>query len=458
MATLIAPISALLFAVAAMLVGHGLQSTLLPIRAEQAHFGDVAIGLMSSGYFAGFVAGCLLVPFAIMRAGHIRAFAAIVSIASAAALIHPLLVDPVTWTLARAVSGFGVAGFYMIVESWLNERATNTTRGMVMSIYVVVNYAAISAGQVMTTIFGDNLFVPFIIASMFVSLAVVPVALTRSQQPAPITLVRFRPRLLYQNSPTAIVGCILIGFAIGSSWTLATVFATRIGLTPDQAAFFVAAILVGGGLGQWPFGRISDRIDRRIVLGATCAGTIVVCGVLVFATTLPPLTIILLGGLFGIFSQPAYAIAVAHAFDYVEPDGHVETSSGMLLAFGIGSIVGPFCASMMMRAAGPEQLFVMIGITEAVLLAYIIYRVRIHDAPTEEDKTDWDLGSTAPVGGVITPEPLDAEDPDVVIPEEVFFEASLDDANPDAPEEEEESARQVREREVAAAAGDGVTR
>ncbi len=426
MTTLIAPVTALLVAVAAMLVGHGMQSTLLPIRAELAQFGDFAIGMVSSAFFAGFVLGCLLVPFSIVRAGHIRAFAAIVSMASAASLIHPLLLEPVSWMLARGLFGFCVAGFYLIVESWLNERATNRDRGLIMSIYVVVNYAAISSGQLLMTLFDTVSLAPFIIASMFVSFAVVPVALTRSQQPAPITLVRFRPRHLYETSPTAIVACILIGIAIGASWTLSPIFATRVGLDANQAAYFMAAMVIGGGLGQWPFGRASDFVDRRLVLAVSCAGTIAVCLVLIFATPRNPELMIAVGCLFGIFLYPAYALAIAHAFDHVEQEGHVETSSGLLLAYGMGSILGPILASALMRAAGPVQLFVMVAVTEVILLAYLLRRLTVREAVTGDDKGEWDLGSTAPVGTVITPEPLDTEDPDVIVPELMIYQAPSD--------------------------------
>jgi len=429
MVTIVAPVAALLFAVAIMLVGHGLQSTVLPLRAEAAQFGDFAIGLISSAYFAGFVVGCLLVPYAIMRAGHIRAFAAIVSLASAAALIHPLFVEPWMWTAARALSGFCVSGFYMIVESWLNEKTANRDRGLVMSIYVIVNYAALSGGQMLTTQFDASIFAPFIVASMFVSLAVIPVALTKSQQPAPITIVRFRPRHLYERSPTAIVACVLIGLSVGSAWSLSTVYATRVGLTADQAAMFMAAFVIGGGLGQWPFGRISDFVDRRIVLGVTCVGTIAVCIALIVLTPLPPMLTILAGAVLGAFCQPAYAIAVAHAFDHAEPEGHVETSSGLLLAFGLGSIAGPLLASFLMRHGGPAHLFTLVAIAEVLLLLFIIQRMTVRSSMSAEDKGEWDLGSTAPIGTVITPEPLDIDDPDVVIPELIVFETPDDALN-----------------------------
>ncbi|PLX36311.1 MAG: MFS transporter [Hyphomicrobiales bacterium] len=430
MAATLAPITALLIAVAMMLVGHGLQTTVLPIRADMIGFGDLQIGLISSAYFAGFIAGCILTPHAILRAGHIRAFAAIVSLGSAAALAHPLFLDPSLWIVARAFSGFAVAGFYIIVESWLNERATNKNRGTVMSIYIVVNFTALSLGQVATNTVDVTSFAPFALASIAVSLAVIPVALTRSQQPAPIMLVHFRPRHLYRTSPTAMIGAMMIGIANGAVWTLAPIFGTRIGLSTQDAVFLATAIIVGGGLGQWPFGRLSDFMDRRFVLMGITAAALGVSLVFAFIPPSTPWALIIIAGLFGVFSQPAYAIAVAHAFDYAEPDSYVETSSGLLLAFATGSVGGPIIASMLMKAGGPNWLFVMVAVVQVSLIAYLAMRLGIREAP--EEKTDWDLGSTAPVGGAITPEPLDTEDPDVYVPEAsgFFSDEDIADAMP----------------------------
>lgn len=424
MAATLAPITALLVAVAMMLIGHGLQTTVLPIRAEMAGFGDLQIGLISSSYFAGFVLGCVLTPYAILRAGHIRAFAAIVSLASASALFHAMFFEPWIWVLARGLTGFTIAGFYVIVESWLNERASNQNRGMVMSIYIVVNFAAISCGQLVTNTIDISSFMPFAIASIAVSLAVVPVALTRSQQPAPIMLVNFRPRHLYRTSPSSMVAAMMIGISNGAVWMLAPIFGTRIGLSTHDAVWLATAIIIGGGLGQWPFGRISDFTDRRYILIGITAAAMVIS--LVFAVLQPGSAawLIAIAGLYGVFSQPAYALAVAHAFDYAEPDSYVETSSGLLLAFATGSVFGPFLASMLMKAGGPTQLFAMTATVQFLLIAYLVLRLRVREAP--EEKTDWDLGATAPVGGAITPEPLDIDTPDVVIPEPTGFFGEAD--------------------------------
>ncbi len=450
MAATLAPITALLLAVGMMLLGHGLQTTVLPIRAEMAGFGDLQIGLMSSSYFVGFVIGCIMTPYAILRAGHIRAFAAIVSLASAAALFHAMFLQPWVWVLARAVSGLTVAGFYVIAESWLNERASNSNRGTIMSIYIVVNFTAISLGQLITNTLDIATFMPFAIASVVVSLAVVPVALTRSQQPAPIMLVNFRPRQLYKNSPSAFVAVAMIGIGNGAVWTLAPIFGTRIGLTTHDAVLLATAIIIGGGLGQWPFGRLSDFADRRLILIGITAAAMLLSLVFAFAAPTSPAWLIGIAAAFGVFSQPAYSIAVAHAFDYAEPDSYVETSSGLLLSFAAGSMFGPFLATLLMKEGGPNQLFVMVAMVQFLLIAYLVLRLRVREAP--EDKTDWDLGSTAPVGGAITPEPLDVDDPDVYIPEPTGFFGEPDLAEVAEQEEQERAeAAEQEERERAKA-------
>ncbi|MDN3718437.1 MFS transporter [Roseibium salinum] len=228
---------------------------------------------MSSAYFFGMVLGCLGAPLVIMRAGHIRAFAALVSLMSAAAILHPVFVDPYAWMLIRVISGFSLAGFYMIVESWLNESASNQNRGTIMSVYIVILFAALMMGQISVATVNISSFVPFAVASLMVSLAVMPVSLTTSTQPAPITLVRFRPAQLYRNSPAAFVGALFVGSSQGALLTLSPLYGSQIGLSTKQAAFYAAAIIGGGLIAQWPVGRLSDMVDRRLVLSGLGAAT-----------------------------------------------------------------------------------------------------------------------------------------------------------------------------------------
>jgi MFS family permease len=383
-------------------------------------FSDFEIGAISSAYFVGMVIGCFGAPLLIMRAGHIRAFAALVSMMSAAAILHPVVVDPVFWVVIRIVSGFCLAGFYMIVESWLNESATNENRGTIMSVYIVILFGALMLGQVSIATMSIASFIPFVIASVTVSLAVMPVSLTTSAQPAPITLVRFRPIQLYKNSPAAFVGVFFVGISQGALLTLTPLYGSQIGLSTNQSAFYAAAIIGGGLIAQWPVGRLSDRMDRRVVLIilglATAAAS---TAIVVFS---PNVFLIAAGTavLVGMFSQPLYAIAVAHAFDHAAQGDFVETSSGMLLSFGIGSIIGPLIASVLMGQMGPSGLYVMVIAFNVLMAAFIFTRVLTREALTAEEKTDFEYAATAQVGTVISTEELNADDEEYVIPPEEF--------------------------------------
>lgn len=413
-------VSALLLSVALFIFGHGLQTTLLPLAADRYYFTDLEIGAMSSAYFFGMVLGCLGAPLIIMRAGHIRAFAALVSLMSAAAILHPVVIDPYAWVLIRIVSGFSLAGFYMIVESWLNESATNENRGTIMSFYIVILFACLMMGQMSIATMNISSFVPFAIASVTVSIAVMPVSLTNSTQPAPITLVRFRPRQLYTNSPAAFVGVLFVGATQGALLTLSPLYGSQIGLSTKESAFYAAAIIGGGMLAQWPAGRLSDRIDRRLVLIGLGVATIVASFVIVLFTTNDFPTAIGTAILLGMFTQPLYAISVAHAFDHAPSEAFVETSSGMLLSFGIGSIIGPLLASVIMGQIGPSGLFYMIIGANIAMVAFIATRILARPALTADEKTDFEYASTAQVGSVISPEPLDAEAEEYVISPEDF--------------------------------------
>jgi MFS family permease len=433
-------VSALLLSVALLVFGHGLQTTLLPLAADRFYFTDLEIGAMSSAYFVGMVLGCLGAPLVIMRAGHIRAFAALVSLMSAAAILHPVIVDPVAWVLIRVISGFCLAGFYMIVESWLNESATNENRGTVMSIYIVILFAALMMGQISIAAMSISSFVPFVIASVTVSIAVMPVSLTKSTQPAPITLVRLRPKHLFQNSPAAFVGVVFVGATQGALLTLSPLYGSQIGLSTDQSAFYAAAIVGGGMLAQWPIGRLSDRMDRRVVMVGLGLATIAASFAIVVFSPDTFRVAVVSAVLVGMFTQPLYAICVAHAFDHAPAEAFVETSSGMLLAFGIGSIAGPLIASIIMGQTGPSGLYIMVIGASIAMVAFIVTRIISRDALTAEEKTDYEYASTAQVGSVISPEPLDAETEEYVIPPEEFPAYEGDIYNFDSSEGDEGAA------------------
>ena len=417
----VTPILALLLSVSCMMIGHGLQATLLPIRADFENFSDLVVGLVSSSYFAGFVIGCFFAPYIVLRAGHIRAFAAVVSLSSAASLVYIIGIDPIPWILARAVFGFCISGFYIIVESWLNERTSNETRGLIMSIYIVVNFVSIMLGQMIVTVSNHASFAPFVLASIIVSIAVLPVSLTRSAQPAPISLVKFHPQKIYKLSPAAFVGVIFVGATTASLWSLSPLYALRIGLDANSAAYYVTAMLLGGAIAQWPLGRLSDKVDRRQVLLALCAISAVICLLLALFETTNVIIAIIAATMVGAVTQPTYAIVFAHCYDQIDPeqDSYVDIASGLLLIFGMGATFGPFLTTIIMNNFPIGSYYSFIAILWLILAAYLVIRINIRSVAPDEDKTDWNYATTAQVGGVITAEPLDESDPDVVVPETI---------------------------------------
>lgn len=403
MAKTLAPVAALLIGIAFLLAGNGLQTTLAPLRGVAEGFSAIEIGLMGSGYYAGFVAGCLAGPYLILRAGHIRAFTALVSLAAATVLVHALAIQPIAWIVLRAITGFCLAGIYLIVESWLNDRATNQNRGFVMSAYIIVNFATITVGQMLVTTASIHDFTLFAVASVLISVAVLPVAMTRSDQPAPITLVQFRPRLLYETAPVGLVGALLIGVANGAFWSLGTIFATERGLDTNGAAIFMSVAVIGGAVMQWPIGRLSDLFDRRTVLAGVMAAAASVSAVLALLPTgLPGLMVMSL--LFGMTTLTGYSVAAAHAYDRASKDTYVEMAAGVLLANGLGSIFGPIAASALMEGLGAPWLFLFMAIVQVSLIAFIGLRVFVRSPAPRAEKESFDVYSTSPVGGVITPD------------------------------------------------------
>jgi MFS family permease len=313
------------------------------------------------------------------------------------------------------VTGFSLAGLYLIVESWLNDRATNENRGFVMSAYIIVNFVTITAGQLLVTTAPVTGFELFAIASILVSVAAIPVSLSRSAQPAPIALVQFRPRRLYRMAPVGLVGTFMIGVANGAFWALGTLYATSRGLNANGAAVFMSVAVIGGALMQWPIGRLSDIFDRRLVL----AGVMIVAAGISLLLAILPLGgtgLALMALAFGMTTLTGYSVAAAHAYDRADRSAYVEMAAGVLLANGLGSVIGPISASALIGAFGPEWLFIFIAGTQLLLTLFIGLRTLARPAATGAEKTDFDVYSTSPVGGVITPDPINEAHPLYAVP------------------------------------------
>jgi MFS family permease len=371
----LSPFAALLISVSILLTGQGLQGALLPMRATIESFSPLAVGAMGAAYFLGFTLGCLQAGELVRRVGHVRVFLSMTALASAAPLIHGLAVTPWTWGFLRFVTGFCFAVLYVVIESWLNERSSNENRGFVFSAYTMINLTVLAIGQMMTWLYSPSGMQLFAIASVLVSLAAVPIALSESQSPEAPHTAKVDLPMLFRISPTGTIGCFTTGLANGAFWSLVPVF--TFGVTGDiaDAASFMTAAVIGGAIAQWPLGAMSDRIGRRpVLLAISILGTAAGLSLALFAPAVSISGLLALGAIWGALAFPLYAVSVAYANDLADPRDYVTVSSGLLLAYGVGAIVGPFAASAAISAFGSQALFMFAAITHAMLFAFAVTR------------------------------------------------------------------------------------
>lgn len=375
MTAVLSSVAALLAGVGLMLCGNGLQAVLVAVRATDAGFGTVVTGLLGSGYYAGFVLGCLLGPHLVRRAGHVRTFAAVAALAAAVALSFPQLVHPAPWIVLRGGTGFCFAVVFMVIESWLNEQATSRTRGTVLSLYTIVTLVAITIGQMLLGVETGNPTTAFTWIAIMICLAVLPIAMTRVAAPPPPEAARLRLGRLVATSPVGAAACLVVGIANAAFWSLGPVFAQRRGFDAAAVALFMSVGVLGGAIGQWPLGRLSDRVDRRWTIVISGIGTAAAGTALLAVDWLPEGPVIGLAFLYGAFSLPLYPLALAHTFDQVRAGEFVETSSGLLLIYAVGAVVGPVPASLLMVQLGYPTLFAFVGAVNLVLVAFTLYRM-----------------------------------------------------------------------------------
>ncbi len=379
---------ALLVGISLLMAGSGLQGSLLGVRAAAEGFPAFVTGVVMSGYFAGFVAGSLATPRLIRRVGHIRVFAALASVASAAALLHSVFVEPLAWTVLRGLTGFCYIGLFVIAESWLNDRATNATRGRILSLYMVVMTGSMAAGPLLLNAAPATGYELFILASVLVSMALVPVALTTYSAPGFEELDRFSIRELARISPLGVAGCLVNGASSGSLVWLASLYGESIGMGIEGISTFAAVSIVGGAILVWPAGRLSDWFDRRLVLtGVALLGA---CAALIASFVgSAPLTQMIAVAAVGGLSMPIYSLAVSHTNDYLQPRQMVAASSGLLLATGLGGMMGPAIAGGVMQLLGPGGYFWFPAAAMLSLGGFALYRMTRRPAVPNERQRDF---------------------------------------------------------------------
>jgi MFS family permease len=327
---------ALLLGMAFIMLGNGLQGTLLGLRATLEGFPTTVTGFVMTGYFVGFLLGSTIAPKIVAKVGHIRVFAALASLASVSALVHAILVDPYSWGAMRVVTGFAYAGLYVVAESWLNDRATNKNRGQILSIY---------------------------------------------DAPSPVGL-----RQLYTISPLGVAGGLANGLSNGVIFGMGAVYANARGMSNAEISLFMGLVLLGGMLLQWPVGRISDLLDRRkVIIGVTALAAFLA----LIAGSFPDMplwSLLVLTFLLGGMSLPMYSLCGSHLNDFLEPKQMVAASSAYVLVSGLGAILGPTSASLAMHLAGPEGFFLLLGLVNCFIALFALWRMTRRASMSLEDQ------------------------------------------------------------------------
>ena len=407
-------ILAILLGVLILQLGNGLFTTLLGLRMSLDGFSDSTIGFITAAFYSGMAAGTLYCKPIIERIGHIRTFSAFASLLSAAAILHVFYVNPVAWGILRMMSGFCMAALFMVAESWLSSASNNANRGKVLSAYLITTYVAMGSGQFLLKISDPSHFVLFGLVSVIISLSLVPIALTRAPAPTLPETTPFSVQQLLKISPLGLLGSLCSGMVLGAFWGLTPTFAKQVGINIDDIGALMAAVVYGSLLFQWPVGILADRTDRRNVLVLLCIVGTLSGSALMASTDANILYLSLFGALFGAATGPIYSVSVAYANDYTDNTDYVAVTSGLLLAYGVGAIIGPLFASAIMELTGPQNLFLYMAMVHVGLALYTVYRKTQREVSTDDHS-----GSVTPLPrtSAIATNMVPLEDTDPIQPE-----------------------------------------
>ena len=341
---------ALFLGMGLIMLAHGYQGSLLGVRAVQEEFGLIATGFMMSGYYVGYFIGAKIIPSFILRVGHIRVFAAFASIASIVILFHSIFIHPLTWFILRVITGISMVSIYTIAESWLNDRATNKNRGSVLSIYMIVLYGSMAIGMFFLNFSKPENFQPFILVSLFMSLALIPILLTKRKAPTFKKITGMTLKELYKTSPLGMVGSLFYGTVQSALFSLLAVYAASMNFTIFEISVVTFLLAISGATAQFPIGKLSDKFDRRLVIVYTTFGAAFFALCAIFASRqmyLPgdlatsKLWFYIYLILFSFCSLPMFAIIFAHTNDFIPKEKFVAAGASLQFAFGLGAISGP---------------------------------------------------------------------------------------------------------------------
>jgi MFS family permease len=365
----------LLVSVAMLCLGHGLSGSLVSLSADQASFGTDVTGFVMAGYSAGLILASIVTPRLIKSVGHVRTFAGLGSSVSTAVLLFPLWVDPVFWFLLRVITGLCVSGMFIVCESWLNSVSSNRNRGQVLSLYMIVTYGALGAGQLLLNVTDESGFVRFIIVSCLLSMALVPLILLPSEAPSVEGAGHVSIGEIWRASPLAVIGVLACGLGQSAFFALGVVFGLAKGLPLVSVSIMMALPPLGVILSQYPIGWISDRFDRRtIIMLLSFAAALVAALTLAGGNYLSRFVLISLVTAFGVISLPIYSLVIAHANDHLRKDQVLGASAKLILLYGLGSILGPLLVGFAMKRIGGDGFLIYMIVVHAALACFALWR------------------------------------------------------------------------------------
>ncbi|ADZ92525.1 MFS transporter [Marinomonas mediterranea] len=414
------PIWSLLFGIALITGASALQSSLIGIRASIESFDTTATGLIMSSYYIGFIIGSLVVPDWVKNVGHIRVFAAVASLASITILMQSVVVNPWFWMLMRMGTGVCYAALFIVTESWLNAISTNTTRGRLFSVYIIEVWASQTLGQFLLNVGSPSGFELFILTSVLISFALVPLLLVRTPSPTISVPEKLNMMGLVKSAPLGVTGVLIAGVTSGSLLGLGALYAKSIGLNVAEISLFIGASYLGGMLLQWPIGKLSDRQDRRFTLMWVALIATGVSLLVPFGNQNNELTM-LLAGMFciGAFNFPLYSLASSHINDQLRPEQILSASSGIILLNGAGGAMGPLIAAALMDIFEIDALFWFLAGMNLLVCIVAAYRIKVQPPMVIEDQSD-QIPVGIAVSSVATAEMLvEADTTNTVLNEEV---------------------------------------
>jgi len=365
---------ALLIGMLLLMLGNGLQGTLLGVRGSLENIDSATMGYIMAGYFLGFLGGSRATPIMLQRVGHVRVFAALGSLVSAAFILYAAVVDPIAWWLLRVLVGFCFSGIYVVAESWLNDSTTNETRGQTLSLYLIVQMGGIVLGQLLLNVADPGGYDLFILITVLVSISFAPMLLSSSPAPMHQTARSMSLTELVKASPLACVGTLFLGGIFSVLFAMSSVYATERGLSIANTSYFITAIFLGGLVFQYPIGWMSDRYDRRwLIIGVTAVGALSALIAMYFGSSL--LILYLAALVLGGCSNPLYSLLVAYANDYLETEQMASAAGGLLFINGLGAVSGPIVVGYTMSQLGIQWFFITLIILQCGICLYGLYRM-----------------------------------------------------------------------------------